>query len=432
MDQTPFAILNGHGGFVFALAFSPDSQRIASAGLDATARLWDISTGENLLTLGQSAPLYTLAFQPDGDRLLAGDMHGNTLVWDLTPSGSAERLAWTGHSAMIRAASLGMDGSRLATASLDGTVRIWNLATGRELLLLDGHLGSPVMGVAFHPDGRRLATASTDGTARVWDGETGQELLRLEGHGEGSVGNGLFEGVMGLSYSPDGQRLATAGADGTARIWDSAMGDELLVLEGHTGGLTRVVYSSNGRYLASGGEDANVRIWSAETGQQLFAFSADHGEQLWGLDFSADGRFLATSGSDTMARVWSLDIEGREAELLATITGHVRTVTAVRFSPDGQVLATAAPGFVRLWDISGLHDNTGGSSLTELLALPGGPAVAFNEDGSELLVGDRQGLLRVYLLDPDELMALARERLTRWWTLEECQRFLHQEQCPEE
>jgi WD40 repeat protein len=427
--QAPMVTLTGQPNVIFVLAYSPAGSLIASASGDGTARIWDIATGQQLMVLPHASRVRTVVFHPGGKQLLTGDWEGVGRVWDISPQGMSERLTIAAHEGIIHDADTSPDDKQLATASFDGTAKIWDLATGELLQLLQGH-EHRVYSVAFHPDGQRIATAGGDNTTRIWDVATGEELLRLEGHGEGMIG-GLHPGVLAVAYSPDGKRLATAGADGTARVWDSESGEQLLVLDGHDAGIASLAFSPDGRHLATGGgdaEDASVRIWDTGMGEARIVIPTSNGERVWGLGFSPDGAYLATSGADTTAKIWALDYDNGEATLLATLASRTNTVIGAQFSPDGRTLATAAGGSeIRLWDLSGLGTDTG---VTERLLLPGGRGLIFSPDSSQLITAGDDGMVRVYLLDTAELMALAQSRLTRWLTADECRRYLHIDTCP--
>ena len=116
---------------------------------------------------------------------------------------------------------------------------------------LTGHTG-PVNEMAFSPNGRLLATASADGTARLWDPATGKHRHTLTGH---------TGPVYGVAFSPNGRLLATASADGTARLWDPATGKHRHTLTGHTGPVYGVAFSPNGRLLATASGDETARLW---------------------------------------------------------------------------------------------------------------------------------------------------------------------------
>jgi hypothetical protein len=194
-----------------------------------------------------------VAFSADGRRLASGSGNGTVKVWDAA-SGQQTHSLYIGEQedfVFLMTVAFSPDGRRLAAASLNGGVKVWDAATGREIL----SKGGPSLSLAFSPDGGCLATAGI-WSLQVWDAATGQETLTLLGHS----GNGY---VYGAAFSHDGQRLASAGGDGTVKVWDTVTGQEILTLHGHTGAVRSVAFSSDGRRLASCSEDGTVKVWEA-------------------------------------------------------------------------------------------------------------------------------------------------------------------------
>jgi WD40 repeat protein len=151
--------------------------------------------------------------------------------------------------------------------------------------------------------------------------------------------------LYGLTFSPDGTRLATAGDTGTAMVWEVATGKELQTLRGHTGSLFSVAFSPDGNRLATGSQDLTVKIWNVSP-------------------------------------------RAKTDEQPLTLYGGSNPVIYAQFSPDGKRLVAG-------WSYRGAP-----------------------------------GSVRVYALDLEDILAIAKSRVTRALTTDECRKYLHVEQCP--
>ncbi|MBT9311406.1 WD40 repeat domain-containing protein [Leptothoe kymatousa TAU-MAC 1615] len=150
--------------------------------------------------------------------------------------------------------------------------------------------------MSFSPDGQTLASGSEDGTVKLWD-RSGRELQTLEGH------SGW---VWSVSFSPDGQTLASGSSDGTVKLWDRS-GRELQTLEGHTGTVSSVSFSPDGQTLASGSSDGTVKLWD-RSGRELQTLEG-HTDWVWSVSFSPDGQTLASGSDDGTVILWNFDLD---------------------------------------------------------------------------------------------------------------------------
>ena len=164
-----------------------------------------------------------------------------------------------------------------------------------------------------------------------------------------------------------------------------------------------------------------LTIWKVPSFEMLRRIPA-HRSQVFGVDFSPDGTRLATSSYDGTAKVWDVATGDR----VFSLVGHQGPVTGVVFSPDGTRLATSgADNTARLWDAS-----TGREVLTLSGSTAGMTSLAFSPDGTRLAVSVGDGTVRIYVLPIDQLVKIARTRLTRGWTAAECRQYLHVATCP--
>ncbi len=192
--------------------------------------------------------------------------------------------------------------------------------------------------------------------------------------------------VAALAFSADGKHIASAGADGTIRLWDSASGTALKVVRGHAGAANAVAFAPGGRTLISAGHDGTVRQWDAKSGAALATWRGP-GKAILTLAVSADGRWFAAAGKDRVVQLWTL-ADGRLAH---TYPGHRDDVQALTFSPDGRWLASAgADRTVRLWSTGSTREaSVLSAQRSEVLAL------AFTPDGRWLASGTADHAIRL-------------------------------------
>jgi dipeptidyl aminopeptidase/acylaminoacyl peptidase len=188
-----------------------------------------------------------------------------------------------------------------------------------------------IRSVAWHPDGNRLASAGFDGSVRIWDAVTGRQIKLLT-----TATSNLFQ----VAWSPDGKKLACAGENSTALIWNFEKGDEALALPGHTGTVYCVAWSPDGRTLLSGGDDKILRFWDPNLGVNTRSCPVDY--QLRALAWEPDGNRFASAGSSNYAQIW----RASGAAEIRRIAG----ISWMAWSPSNPWLAV--PFNVRVYDVN--------------------------------------------------------------------------------
>ena len=250
---------------------------------------------------------------------------------------------------------------------------------------LSGH-GKAVNTATFTSDGERIATASEDGTARIWEAGSGRVLALLAGH-EGAVKSARFDA--------DGTRVVTASDDRTARVWDAVSGRLLLTIP-HGAAVRRAGFSHDGTRVLTVSEDRRAQLWDALTGKLLMSFS-DHDGAVYSASFDAHDRRVVTSSNDTRARVW----DAATGKLLAILKGHKGAVHSAFFSEDGTRIVTASSDqSARVWDAAN------GNPLVTLTAH--GRSVlgaSFSPDGSRVLTASDDHTARVWDARTGRLLA---------------------------
>ncbi len=392
--------LDGHTDSLTALVVTPDGKRAVSVALDRSLRVWNLETGEPLLSIHEPDTYMTaLAITYDGKRVLSGAYDGTLKLRDLDRG--EVLLSMHGHTGSINAVAITPDGQRAVSAAGsrinfnraerpdDYTLRVWDLNSGSQLRVLQGHT-TPINSVAIMPDGRRVISAaghtlleSSDNTLKVWDLETGHELAALSGH-PGPV--------TAVVVTQDGQQIISAGSpsghetplwtrNNVLKIWDPERRTAVRTLSCPGGSAEAIALLPTGQHLISLGHRTALRLWDLKRGMQVLEFQDAVGNVL---AMSPDGRLALTATHKGPISVWDMarvaerhENAGRKggSPWVNALKGHEDGVLSVTVTPDGKrILSGARDQTIRVWDLEAgqellaLRGHTGG--VTVVVALP--------------------------------------------------------------
>jgi WD40 repeat protein len=438
----------GHQDWVLGLAFSPDGKKLASASRDRLIKIWDIATQEWVMDInGHSDWVYALVYSPDGKSLISASSDRTVRIWD-TAYGRLQATL-NGHSAQVFGVDINPDGWHVVSASQDETVRVWSISptSSREILTLDGR--DDVHALAYSKDGSLLASSGRSPDIKIWDAKTGALLNDLVGH---------KQAVEGLVWGPDGKWLVSVGRDAQAIVWDVATGEQKLVFAEHKQEIWDVALAKDGSFAASGDAQGIIYLWNPQTGQVnetlkgpfgsvsaidispdqkwiAVGYFTDKKVVLWNLAtktslilgehddwveavrFNQAGNMLASAGDDGNLILW--DLRTNPPSMVSKIAANRGTIYDLLFSRDGKYIITGgADGFINVYELSNPKEPDRVFSLygfTDRVQ-----SLDINDKNDHLAAGGSDNSVRIFTLDPNELIEQARSRLTRTMTVEEC------------
>lgn len=447
LDSETFVNLDpGHAARVSELDFNVDGSLMASGDEDGVVVVTETATGRALFELPRhEAGLRFLEIGSEGHRLTTVTSQtelaeaGQLRVFDIGTDGAVDLATFDTSLPRLSTVDIHLGGDLITVGADDpaGSRQIWSLSDGLiHELPKHAPLGLPlgVNGpIAFSPDGSTIATGDASSRIRLWDSQTGEVLVDRElrdivpnlGDTFGRA-SGFGEHILAVEYDPTGERIGFAGA-GFVVVADATTLDNGVPIYAHDIGWTdRIAFSHDGKAIAAGANPGRtevfanpVTVFETATGAELASWSPDTLVTSLPVDFSPAGDLLAV-GSD---RVVIRDAESFEA--LRGMRAESISLRDVEFGPEGNRLAVSyADGTIILWDP---HS---GERLYTLVGHEGAASdIDWTAEGARLVsVGD-DGLIKAYLLDPEGLIDLARSRVTRRLTDEECNQYLGEERC---
>ncbi len=400
-----------------AVVFEPGGQFLITGHRDGTVRYWRVADGLLVRTVEDRDRVLSVAISRDGRMLAAGLSDGGVSLWRVY---DGERITTLeGHTDQVRRLAFSPDGRTLASRANDGTARLWRLADG-ELLhtLVSGPTFNSAL--AFSPDGNWVATAGDGSSISVWRASNGSLEASIEASGgrvlsltfspkSGALTSSHYEQIItwhpaawkpvrtflshssslvGFSYWPDGQTIATCEEQGTAKIWRASDGLPLRTI--FTGAHCCVgasELSPDGRILAVG-HDYGVELWDPASGKRLRTIAT---RRIRSMAFSPDGQTLAWTDVNNKTSFWSVP----DGELLRTVhSGDHYIACPMLFTPDGQTLIDGGghdDQVINFWRVSD------GEKIGRIVS-PGAPlnSLALSPDGAILAAGDYDGVIRIW------------------------------------
>lgn len=372
------ARFDGHDGSISQLAFAPDGTRLITASADKTARIWDCALGRSVAGFAwEGKPLNAgvapiAQYGPNG--LYVALQSRSDVARLVNAEDFSEHFACNVQGWTITSAAFSRDGRFFATGSADKTIALWSTESGQCVSMLSAH-EKAVTDLQFSTDAACLLSTSDDGSARLWSLHDGSHrvyraangTLRAAGWCESRAAvMGIYkdkfvrvwdatdghlrkefrldgQGVRFVSWRPDYEEFACAGADGVVRI--STMDGDIIATIDHGSEIRTALYAPCGDVLVTTGDDRRVRIWKRSVPSlELPRFDAP----VAAVAISPDSKRLVTA-CGRVVQIWSLG-DGQRIDSLELHPGAVR---AVSFSPNGRRLLTSSgQRSVYVWDVS--------------------------------------------------------------------------------
>jgi len=283
--------------------FSPDGKWLLSAhgSWDAKeggeARVWNVDDGEVKYVLKHPRGVRSVAWSPKGTFFVTGAYGGMLRFYDPASGKQLHELKLAGS---VEGARVSRDEKRLVTTHGSGDVRVLELPSRKEMYHFQGAHQGGIWGMAISPNGKLAATAGQDAHVRLYDLDSFKIVHAIKHPGE----------TNGVLFTDDNKHLLTGCSDSIIRVFDAASGKKIAELEGHErGSISDMQLYDGGKRLASAGIDGTVRLWDVSDleNPKLLHTLRGHSNLVFGVAVSPDDKHLASAGWDDKLILWDLD-----------------------------------------------------------------------------------------------------------------------------
>lgn len=334
-------ILVGSTG-IETIAFSPNNTTLVSVNRNGTVRVWDLNKINIIRTFETiQSEVYAVKVCPDGQKLaINGPLNNeNTIqIWDI--STEKQKSTLNGHTDRIASLEFTTDANFITSYSYDNTLQIWDVKTGTRIRTITGHNNGIIQSVMYSSDGKTVASFTHRGIIQVWDAKTYNLISNTQVE---------FQSFSCADYSPDNMTFAFGHNNGKIEITNRASREKKHIIKNaHTRRVTSVAFSENAEILASGSYDKMIRLWDVSTGK-LIDTLAGHEYPIQAVEFSPAGNLLVSGSSDGIIFYW--DVKTRKP--INTIIAHTERIEDISFTKTGDKLVSFSEGdTIRIWDVS--------------------------------------------------------------------------------
>lgn len=395
----------GHFQDISSLTWSPDSRFIISTSKDLTAKIWSMDSEEKDLAsttfAGHRDYVMGAFFSANQENIYTVSKDGALFIWEYSAKpkddGDSEdedeeidlsKYSWRiakkhffyAGQAKVKCVTFHPKSNMLVLGFSNGEFRLYELPDFTLIQQLS--MGqNPVNSVTINESGEWLGFGSSKlGQLLVYEWQSESYILKQQGH---------FDATNSLTYSPDGSRVVTAADDGKIKVWDVSSGFCLATFGEHTSSVTQVQFAKKGQVLFSSSIDGTVRAWDLIRYRNFRVFTAAERIPFNSLAVDPSGEVVCAGSLDSFdIHVWSV----QTGQLLDTLSGHEGPVSALAFSQENSVLASASwDKTVRIWSIFGRSQQVEPLEIySDVLALTVRP------DGKQVAVSTLKGQISIF------------------------------------